>query len=236
LLATLAILEGGPVAAGLWSGLCVFANPVSLPSLAVMGKPRGARFLAAASVLALAVCVPWIIRNWVVMGAPYFIRDNFGLELYISNNDRAGADLAANSALFTMHPNQNPNERAVLAAMGETAYYRMRLRDALDWIRTHPWAFLRLSAQRVLYYWWPPRAEGWQAYSYWIVSALSAAGIYLARRNRAAVLLTIAMVAYSLPFVVIQTVGRYRFPSLWMSALLGGYAITALLDRRKHVA
>ena len=48
---------------------------------------------------------------------------------------------------------------------------------------------------------------------------------------RQAGILAAAAVVYSLPFIVIQTVGRYRFPSLWISALLAGHAVTVIVRR-----
>jgi hypothetical protein len=229
--ATLAILEGDAAIAGLWCGGCLLTNPVALLPLAVLLPSRGRRFAAIASTVALVMCAPWVARNWVVLGAPYFVRDNLGLELFISNNDRAGPDLVGNDALWTLHPNQNRDEAAVVAAMGEAAYQRMRLRNAMEWVRSHRGRFLRLSLGRIFYYWLPHPREGWPYQSYWVLTVLGAAGVWLSRRNRAALLLAAAAVASSLPFVVIQTVGRYRFPSLWISALLAGYALVAVAGR-----
>jgi hypothetical protein len=231
LAAALAIMDAGPVRAGLWSGACILTTPLSLPMLALLLISRGKRFFAIGCVLALCVCAPWILRNWMVMGAPYFIRDNFGLELYISNNDKAAPDLIRNEALWTQHPNQNRAEAAVVARMGEGPYNRMRLRDALDWMRSHPRQFLRLNAGRAFYYWMPPAGEGWHVYGYWLATVLGIAGACLGRHNRAAMLLTAGAVVWWLPFLFIQTVGRYRFPSLWVSALLAGYAIDTAAAR-----
>jgi hypothetical protein len=234
LMATFAILKHGPVSAGLWCGASILANPVSLPALAALAVPKLKRYAAVTGLIAITVCVPWMVRNWRVLGAPYFIRDNFGLELYISNHDRSSPALVSNQALFTLHPNQSPAEAAVVAAMGEGPYNRMRLQEALSWIRANPARFLQLSAERVFYYWLPPRREGWQAYSYWLVTALAAAGAWFSRRNRTAVILGISAIAYSLTFVVIQTHVRYRYPSMWISALLAGYAVATAQKRFRH--
>lgn len=230
--ATLAVLGGGPIGGGLWSGVSIFTTPVSLPMLAVLVGSRGKRFAVVASLAALAVCAPWILRNWVVLGTPYFIRDNFGLELYISNQDSSQALLVKNDPLWKNHPNQNRDEALRVAAVGEANYNRMRMHDAVAWIEAHPGRFLELTAWRIFYFWLPSTTEGWWAYSYWLVTVLGLAGVWLSRRNPTAVLLAAGAVAYSLPYAVLQAVARYRFPTLWIAALLAGYAVERLAQVR----
>lgn len=46
-----------------------------------------------------AVLLPWTIRNYFQLGAPFFVRDNFGLEFSISNNDLAKATIDENEKL-----------------------------------------------------------------------------------------------------------------------------------------
>jgi hypothetical protein len=234
LLATRAILDRRAIAAGFWCGFAILTSPLSLPVLLLLQISKGRRFLAVSSMLALVLCTPWIVRNWIVMGAPYFIRDNFGLELYISNNDKSAPDLVQNAALWTMHPNQNAGEAAVVANMGEGAYNRMRLHDAVDWMRSHPRRLVQLTLGRVLCYWLPPLSEGWPSYGSWLITVLGFAGVWMARRHRVTLLLAAAALVWELPFLLIQTVGRYRFPSLWIWALLAGYAIDRWLTLVNH--
>lgn len=235
LVAALTLLKGDPGVASLLVGINLLTNPVSLPALALLAYQRGKRFAGTCLLAALALCAPWLIRNWIVLGAPHFIRDNFGLELYISNNDQAGPDLVGNNALRTLHPNQNHEEAALVAVMGETAYNRKRFLDALVWIRAHPGQFLSLSAFRAFYYWLPPPREGWTAYPAWVVTVLAAAGLWLGRLQRSVVLLAAVALVYSLPYVVIQAVGRYHYPTLWISALLAGHAATSMIRNSRSI-
>jgi len=144
LMATLALVRNGPGRAGLWSGICLLANPACLLALTMVGlwrswgssrasgALRGRRFAIPAAGLALAICAPWILRNWVELGSPFFVRDNLGLELYISNQDRASAEFVTNWPLWHLHPNQNPEEATLVAAMGEGPYNQMRFRSASE--------------------------------------------------------------------------------------------------------
>lgn len=239
LVATLAILRRKIVRAGLWSGACLLTNPASLPALAALvlfanqeGRPfEGRRFVIPVAGLALIICAPWVVRNWIALGTPFFIRDNLGLELYISNQDRSSAELVTNWPLWHLHPNQNPEEAKLVAAMGEGRYNQMRMRNAYDWIHTHPRQFLKLSGARVFYYWFPSPREGWPAHLYWLISAFGVWGVWISRKNRLALSLALAAVAYSATFTVISAHLRYRFPSLWISALLAGCGMIEIVGR-----
>jgi hypothetical protein len=221
LAATLVILQGGALHAGIWSGVCLLTNPATLPPLAVLVVFRKKSFTVA--LVAMMICSPWILRNWRTLGYPYFVRDNLGLELYISNHDRAAPEFVANWPLWHVHPNQNPEEARLVASMGEGPYNQMRLRDTFEWISRHPGLFLKLSAARAFYYWFPSPVEGWPAYPYWIISLCGGLGAWASRNNRLVRALGLAAVSYSLLFILIGTHVRYRFPSLWMAALLSGF-------------
>ena len=231
LIAATAVLKFRAAAAGLWAGLSVLTNPLSLPALGLLALHRGRRSGLIVVLMAVAVCVPWTLRNWVMVGFPYFVRDNVGIELYLSNSDRSEPELVRNSPLPELHPSYNDEEAAAVARMGEGPYNQMRLRDALAWIRSHPRRFLELSAGRVFYYWFPSRREGWPAYGIWAMTILAIAGAWLGRANRTARFIAAAALLWSLPFVLVQTDVRYRFPSLWMTALLAGYAVEILRRR-----
>ncbi len=243
LIAALAIMRGGAMSAGWWAGACLLANPASLPALIVLvffrnreglipsGMFKGRRFALPVAVFALLVCAPWVLRNWVTFGTPYFVRDNLGLELWVSNQDNASAEQVTNWPLWHRHPNQNRDEARLVAAMGEGQYNAMRLRDAREWIRGHPVRFLKLSAERTWYYWFPSPRESWPAYLYWIISALGIWGVWISRKNPRVVALALAAVAYSTTFIVVSNHLRYRFPSLWIWALFAGYGAIEIASR-----
>ncbi len=71
-------------------------------------------------------------------------------------------------------------------------YNKMRMRNGYYWIRTHAIQFLKLSAARVFYYWFPSQDEGWPARFYWIMSALGIWGVWISRKNRLALSLALA--------------------------------------------
>src|SRR5262249_30178179 len=135
MLAAVAILKNKTRLSGLWAGLATLSNPVSIPALTFIAFSRSKRLAAYVLGLSIAICSPWIVRNWTMLGAPYFVRDNLGLELFISNNDDAQPELVKNPRLRFLHPMANKTEADLVVQLGEGPYNRRRLGDALLWIR-----------------------------------------------------------------------------------------------------
>ncbi|MCS6954668.1 MAG: hypothetical protein NZM33_17670, partial [Bryobacteraceae bacterium] len=147
---------------GVACGVAFHADPGLLPVcllwLGLLTWLRRLRLktLAAACLGASLALLPWTLRNRVQLGGWVFVRSNFGLELALSNNDRAHPILAyeafpAGSPQFrhwmTLHPGGNPDHLQMVRQLGEVAYNRRRLGEAVDWIQRNPERFLLLSLQ-----------------------------------------------------------------------------------------
>ena len=76
------------------------------------------------------------------------VRSGFGLELYIGNNGYS--ERWVNSSL---HPNHSDAELSEYERVGEMAYMDHKLRQAKDYIRSHPAWFARMTFRRMLYMW-----------------------------------------------------------------------------------
>ena len=53
-------------------------------------KPAVAWSAALVLLLCALAITPWLVRNYRVFGQFVFIRDNFGMELHLANNERSG--------------------------------------------------------------------------------------------------------------------------------------------------
>jgi hypothetical protein len=191
--------------------------------------------------LPFAICAPWMIRNFVMLGTPA-IRDNLGLELYVSFNDCApyGVRQSERQLCSTvLHPNDNLAEAAEVRRLGEYEYNRDRLHRALQWIAAHPSRSASLVAQRFWFFWFPSDYE-WRGYfdqrkRIWALHAMtlaSIAGLILAFRRApaAAYLFTLWLAAFPLIYYVVQFEARYRYPILWITWLLAAYAMNAFAE------
>lgn len=182
--------------------------------------------LAAAAALALFV-VPWTMRNIEALGAPVWLRPNFGLELALAYHPGAVTDdpgKAFYERWRAVHPFASQfNVARMQAAGGEVAYARALGNEARAWIRAHPAQAAMLTLRHAREYLLPPpyvwryekdrHVAVARSAVHSAIGALGVAGMVVAlvaawRRFRFAALL---MVAAALPYVVVQPVIRYRY-------------------------
>ena len=232
--ALLPVLLGALVFELLWVG-----PRERLPEVRVSTRPRGSRVgrrrVQALIVLvgAFLVCIPWGVRNYLTFGEVFFIRSNFGLELRVGNHEGADADIDVSVARGTvLHPRSQPSEARKVRDLGEVIYMRAAGKEATDWIQGHPMAFLRLTLQRIVYFWLGPVGRAKIALAISGLSLLAALGAVwtiprLDPPARAAVLVPLA--AFPLVYYVVAYMPRYRIPIDWILFLLAGAAIARML-------
>ena len=206
-------------AAGLM-GLAALTNPALCPAAALAAFARfpwrKAALIAAAGI---AIAMPWVIRNRVELGAWAPVRDNFGLEFWISNGDGAVARSFGSRTFFERHPMHSAAVAERMRQVGEAAFNRAALREGTAWAERNPGTFARLTAERAWLYWFPADARWMGA-----ITVLSLAGIWLVGRKGLA-LFAPFLIVYPLPYYLVQAAARYRYPVLWISALLAGFAL-----------
>ena len=170
----------------------------------------------------------WAERNIEMLDAPIALRDNFGLELAISNHDGAvrPADPLAGyiSRLKEIQPiHSQVALDAMQAAGGEVPYYHRMGEKAAAWIFAHPAEFAALSVERFFQFYLPP-GWFWQSYgrsgllatlqqSFSWAAAIAGLGTlgFMAWSRRGYGYLLIATLACSAPYVIIQPTLRYRY-------------------------
>lgn len=232
------------VATGFGAGVLTLLSPtIVVPCVAWCAfvlrsatRPRSIRFVLAGGVAFVLTLTPWTIRNYTVFHSLVPMRDNFGLELYVSNRDGAGPTYMENFTLNPNmpHPNSNVDEARLVRDMGEVAYNRSRQSIALRWISQHPGEFIHLTALRIQRIWFPIREPlPISSYSVWTVTLLSLGGLVLLaiRKSHALWFIVPALGLYPLPYYLTNNDARYRYPILWISALCLGYACVSLADR-----
>jgi hypothetical protein len=181
------------------------------------------------------VLFPWTLRNYHQLGGVIFIRSNFGLELSVSNNDLAEAAMVDNykKGFSVGHPHVDRREAMKVQQIGEIAYNRGKMKDALDWIRENPIKFIRLTALRMLYCWFPKTDRLAQSIVAGILTIAGGIGLWqLFRINwLAAGLITTIWVSYPIIFYVLQFHPRYRYPLHWTFLILAALAFDSAVQR-----
>jgi hypothetical protein len=225
----------------LW-GAGMLLQPALLPvfiAFVIIGSFRASRLAIAGrhATLALAgmalVIAPWTWRNYHELGGLTFVRDNFGLELSVSNNPRAVPNVQENLIKNTNsdHPDVNQQERRKLAKMGELSYNRMRLHAAVEWIAGNRSRFVELTAMRLIYFWVPQRR--WLAVSVLegLISVTALAGLctMIWRHERVSWLFAAIWLTYPVVYYVLQADDRYRYPMEWCITLCAAYYVLNLM-------
>jgi hypothetical protein len=201
-------------------------------------------FLALAC-LPIVVVAPWVLRNYLTFGRFVPVRDNFGLELQVSNNPCSDFSVKSNifSRCFSQyHPYASVNEASRIRTLGEVRYNDAKSQEAITWIKGHPRRFLELGALRFAHFWFPAEAadlrlvlqeKDYRQYSLtvWLMTLLSPVGLYLLyRTNRSlAIIFSLWLCLFPLVYYFVQYDQRFRVPILWITFLLAGHAIACLL-------
>jgi hypothetical protein len=232
------------LATGVLAGVIFLLQPVvALPYLcwiALLMRRRDIRGRVAMLIaMPLAISIPWSVRNYRELGTPG-MRDNLGLELYVSFNDCASYSFEENlkhRCHETFHPNSSIREAEQVRALGEYNYNRERFHIALNWIRSHAEAAGTLIAQRFWFFWFPS-TEGFDGYrrqrARWLYlhafTLASLVGIYLIWKQRlpCAPYFSIFLATFPLIYYLHESAPRYRYPILWITLLLAAHAILTL--------
>ncbi len=218
-------------------GLCAHTSPLLLTAVAglafavvLQSSPplmlRQLRTWATVGLGAALVLAPWTVRNYREIGVISLVRDNFGLELAVSNAPNASPDMQQNMGIgFSLrrHPSFDSTEARRMASMGEKAYYAARQEEAKAWIASNPDRFANLTWRRAALFLLPRDGRAFHAPFYWFVVFGGALGfVQLLRRDAlTAAALAGLVVGFAAPHVLVQSHPRYGYPLLWIQALLG---------------
>ena len=218
---------------GLGWGLGVLLTPTLLPvmlallTLGVLPPLSGGRRLrmrqaAAALAGAALVFMPYSIERSVRLGTPVLVRSNFGLELFLSNNDAAHArfldNMADTAVMQRHHPLLRRREAIRVRSMGEGAYQAMMRERATDWIASHPQRFVSLTGSRIAEFWFPTANHPIKTLYLYGLTVFGIGWLLVVALTRSdprtslARFMLVALLAFSLIHYVIQADVRYRYP------------------------
>jgi Dolichyl-phosphate-mannose-protein mannosyltransferase len=189
--------------------------------------------------VALLCCVPWTVRNYIVFHGFVPVRSAVGLSLWLGNNAGTGVN-----SVGSMHPISSSIERDEYVALGEPEYMRVKRREAVVYILSHPGRASGLMAERFISFWsggaTHPIDDFVQKKSLWFRYVLLfniAAGIgcvagivvLLRRHDSSALPLASLPVVYPLVYYLTVVTPRYRFPLDPVALLLTAIASRAFV-------
>ncbi|HTT65730.1 MAG TPA: glycosyltransferase family 39 protein [Bryobacteraceae bacterium] len=246
MLASMRLLESERVAAwagygALWGiGAMINASIVStLPFLlgwdAKALRARSGRWLkltVVALLLFAVVIAPWFIRNYAVFHRLILFRSNFGLELWLGNNNDNPGIWA-----WWLHPNDDDKERRLYVGLGEIAYMNLKQKEAVAWIRQHPAGFVEQTFRRFVDNWtgFDEPATSLANRPFYVIVGMSLEvlfpllalpGVLLAYRRRSTYAFPFGSAIFFFPVVyyITHTSLRYRHPIDPVLCVLAGFS------------
>lgn len=201
---------------------------------------RAGEMALVSSAMFFACIAPWTMRNYLAFHALLPMRSNFGLELWLGNNN-----IQQSSWAPSLNPTDNAEQAREYARMGEIPYMAEKRREALAFIRTHPGESASHFFQRFAATWTGisgPLADSWpylplslkiRLASTCLFSFLAFLGALFAyrARNEAALPFAAAMLFFPLVFYLTHTTMRYRYPLDTVMTVLAVYAVVQSLTR-----
>jgi hypothetical protein len=135
-----------------------------------------------------------------------------------------------------IHPRTRFAEARKVREVGEVEYMRQARQEALEWIRTHPAEFLRLTVQRVAFFWAGPLYRPLAAAGVLVLTLLALWGAWrtmpsLGIPQRAAFLIPLA--TFPLIYYFVPYMSRYRVPIDWLLFILAGAAVWHWIGRSR---
>jgi 4-amino-4-deoxy-L-arabinose transferase-like glycosyltransferase len=240
---------------GLLWGVAALTNPtlcVLLPFVTIwlwFQRRRGvlpsASLLTRAALFFVLTLLPWTMRNYFELGGLFFVKSNFGLELWLGNNP-----LVKNVYSLEHHPMRNYAEYRFLVLTSEPYYNRLKQQDALAFIRANPKTFLKLSYNRFVDMWtgkFDVRADtyiqpmGVGRICVWYTTMFSLfafAGLIVALSTKPGESLPLAfcVLFFPIPYYITHSSLRYRHPIdpvLTILAVIVAARLASLVRLRK---
>lgn len=217
------------------SSAALFALPITLFQLARLDVPIAQRTKAGLVLLLTMglVLSPWLYRNYQVLGAPV-LNTNGGFNLYLGNNPAAtGYFVSIGDTPLGAKWN------AVRREQGELAATRLAQREALLYIREHPWESIKRAVFKAVAFWAPPMHEGARGASLlenvarriWLVEfalLVMAALATLARprlMSREIMILWFYVLGYTAVHMMFYVIFRYRLAIMPVVCLLAAHTL-----------
>ncbi len=107
------------------------------------------------ALVSVLILTPWAVRNARRLGAPVWLRSNFGLELWIAYHDPNFAGVL-DPGFARWHPATDAQRSAEVRALGELGFNRKLRGEAVAWSEAHPRQAARLTWLHFVSFWFPP--------------------------------------------------------------------------------
>jgi hypothetical protein len=200
----------------IWS-FAALLNPALLAALPVLvvnaaRRSQGWKYAGLMIVVCIAGVLPWTARNFLAFGKIIPVRSNFWAEFYFGNVE------------FAPHPT---GPSMLYQHEGEMLFVADLKQRAVDFVRSKPKSFARLTAERIVSFWAQP-AYLWPYPCLLLLGSLG--GLVQAwRRGKRWLGFAAVFLFYPLIYYITYTFARYRYPIEPFMYALGAYFVCEVL-------
>lgn len=220
------------------AALSLAIAPVAAVALAPVGMRRKLAVCGMMLAAALAVAMPWMVRNYRVLGAPV-LNTNGGFNLYLGNNP------SATGRFVSIADTPRGPTWGALRKRGELHASNTLKREALEWIATHPAEFVRLAVKKAILFWFPPVHEGrrsvggnvevaarlvWLVHFVVVVSGALGTAFMPSLWSRRALMLWLCIAAYTAVHMLFYVIFRYREPIIPVVCVLAALTLERIFN------
>jgi 4-amino-4-deoxy-L-arabinose transferase-like glycosyltransferase len=225
---------------GLVIGLTALSNPVIITfvpvaALWLLWRSRGnlkttLRQLTVIGITAIALLLPWIIRNYQIFHQFVPVKSTFGVNLWQGNHGPNINQWTAGVGFWnTVEDLFTEKEVAYLLSLNEVERANFFRDRAIKFIVTNPGTFIKYTLQRIYLFW---RLYTFRLDALFLVPLylLACIGIIISRRHWPdTILLLLLFAVFPIPYyLTIADTYRYRFPIEALILVFVAYAISYL--------
>ncbi|MFZ0419551.1 MAG: hypothetical protein WAM04_15735 [Candidatus Sulfotelmatobacter sp.] len=221
LMTTLRLGKDSPAGDWAWCGViwsfAALLNPATLAPLPVLAVDAAVHSRSwKRPALMILICflgiLPWTVRNYRAFGRIIPVRSNFWPEAYFGNVD------------FSVHPTGNT---MLYQQEGEMLFAQDLKRRTIEFVRSNPGAFARLTGKRIVAFWMRPGQL--QPYPFALLLMTIAGVVQAWRRRKRWVAFATVLVLYPVIYYITYAFARYRHPIEPLMYALAAYFVSDLL-------
>ena len=152
---------------GFLGGLAILTHPMLglvYFVLTLLGPQTTSRRKAQLIAIALLICAPWFVRNYLVFQRVILVKSNLYFDLYQGNY--MDEDGILDIRILHQHPCENETTRLEYTRLGEKDYLALYRQKSFQALRRDPWTYLYKVANRglhafILYPIFSPHSQAW---------------------------------------------------------------------------
>ena len=194
-------------------------------------------------IIVISIISPWMIRNYFVHKQFVFIKSPFGYNLWRGNNINATGTgrLHDGTNIDTTIPLSIKEKLKLPEYNKEIKADNLFREEAINFIKSHPYSFFKLSIRKIYYFWWfdpnHPKAENLlYRFSYILILFPGIAGFFILRNKWKLFSYLFYYFAFlTIIYAITIVQPRYHMQIDYILIIFASYFLHSFYVRTKHL-